>query len=99
MSAIEITNAEIAGLAVALDGLTLTDGQRALLSAIVTMAAHAMSDKSDAVTIVDGPETAVSFQDQFAASFTPGTSVASGTDTPPAEGLTVVMGKSFKIGR
>jgi hypothetical protein len=63
------------------------------------MAAHAMSNEGAPVTIVDGPETAVSFKDQFAASFTPGTSVDSGGADSPAEGLTMVMGKAFKIGR
>lgn len=64
MSDLSIDQADIDGLARALDGLDLTPKQNALLSAIVAMAAK--------VVDTELPSTTGSFCDQFARAFTPG---------------------------
>ncbi|GIH06071.1 hypothetical protein Rhe02_41380 [Rhizocola hellebori] len=96
MSSIEISQADITGLADALDGLRLNGGQKALLSAIVTVAANAMANKAEPGAVVEGTDPTMSFHDQFATAFTPGTVEGAGT---PANGLSVMMGTIFKIGR
>jgi len=60
----QISQDDLDALAAALDGLALTTGQRALLSAIVSFAATA-----SAAELAGHP--AQSFREQFAASFTP----------------------------
>ena len=64
MNETPISWADIEGLAATLDGLYLPPGQRALLSAIVTMAARAIPEDPSAAT--------GSFAEQFAEAFTPG---------------------------
>jgi hypothetical protein len=60
MAEVEISQEDIVGLGDALDGLQLNDGQRALLSAIVAMAADTMASRAEPVAIVEGPDTTTS---------------------------------------
>jgi hypothetical protein len=75
MTETPITQADIDGLAVALDNLDLPAGQRALLTAIVASAAEvASAGTADVVP---------SFRDQFATAFTEGkANFLIGRDTP-----------------
>ena len=92
MTSIEISHADITGLADKLDALDLSEGQRALLSAIVTMADHAMASTAEPGAVVAGTDPTKSFRDQFAVSFTPGPIHEAGS---PTADLTMVMGNSF----
>ncbi len=96
MAEIEISQEDIVGLGDALDGLNLPEGQKALLSAIVGLAADVMANRSEPIAIVDGAQTTVSFHDQFASSFTPGAMAGAEAVSGPTK---VVIGRAFKIGR
>ena len=97
MAEIEISQEDIIGLGDALDALALPEGQKALLSAIIALAADTMASRSAPVAIVDGADTTTSFHDQFAFSFTPG--ALSGLESAPGGPTKVVIGQAFKIGR
>jgi hypothetical protein len=97
MSAIEISQEDIVGLGDALDGLHLPEGQKALLAAIVAVAAETMASRSEAVAIVDGAESTASFHDQFAFSFAPG--ALAGLEASTGGPTKVVIGRALKIGR
>ena len=97
MTNIEISHDDITGLAAKLDALHLSEGQKALLSAIVTMAAHTMTSEAEPGAVVTGTDPTKSFQDQFAASFTPGSTLHDAGS--PATEVTMVLGSRIKIGK
>jgi hypothetical protein len=69
MAEIDVSQANIAGLAQALDNLDLPEAQKALLSAIVAIAADAINNQDPQVAVDVDPVP--SFHDQFATAFTP----------------------------
>jgi hypothetical protein len=97
MAEIEISEADIVAVGDALDGLPLPEGQKALLSAIVALAAETMATRSKPIAIVDGADTTTTFHDQFALSFTPG--ALEGLEASAGGPTKVVIGRAFKIGR
>jgi hypothetical protein len=71
MGEVVISSEDVAGLAVKLDELNLPDPQRILLSALVALAAEAVS-KGEKTATVEVVEPVPTFADQFATAFTPG---------------------------
>jgi hypothetical protein len=68
MAQLIITEDDIAGLAAALDGLELTDRQRALMTALM-----ALAPKVASIEVDDEPvEPVETFASQFAVAYSPG---------------------------
>lgn len=84
MAEMKISRGDIASLGSTLDGLSLPDEQRMLLSAIVTVGSETLAGTS--APVINGAELAVSFRDQFASSFQAGMAAGDG-------GVTIKIGR------
>jgi hypothetical protein len=99
MAEVQISRDDIDGLAHALDELNLPAGQRALLSAIVAVAANAIGDQEEKLLVVD-LDPVPSFHDQFATAFTPDQASAAGAEAAGAVRMDVSRAvRMIKIGR